>query len=176
MTYWGGVGVAHSYIGYNVIGGTQETPGGGVIAVKQVVLASPGFLAAISAYIQNPNADTVIAVRAGVFTDSAGQPDVVMAMSEPAPAAGTNFLGEDGPAGVGPWPSRWLHLPIGIYLPAGTYWIGFGAAGSNGPIMVYDAGGSDRFLGTAIGWLADVGRYTNVAKSRTYSIRASLLQ
>jgi hypothetical protein len=163
----------HAYYGYNSIGANQATATRGKMHLKKITLAADGFLAAISAYVRNTG-DNVMGYGAGVWADNAGAPDILLATSG-ATGAYDTLLSHSSAAGNKT--PRWFHLPIGIYLSAGDYWIGFGALFgiSDKTEIYYDTGGSDHVYSAGAGWLADCPRYTVSDATYKYSIRASVL-
>ena len=172
----GGGALAQSYIGYDAIGGSTDVSSANTIKqfAKRVVLSSPGFLAGIDVYIKG-NASNVSAIGAGVFTDNSGVPGNVIAgigLTERSPFSGTSDWNLTYNLSVTP---RWVTIPVGIWLPAGTYWIVVQSGGiAAGAIThYYNSGGSD-YTKTAGGtFWGDTGG-TN--SGREYSIRATILR
>lgn len=167
----GGGGLTHAYVGTNAVGASWETLTNLRMHFKSFTLASAGFLGAISAYLRtSTDADT--AVYCGVWNDSAGNPGILVGYNG---AVQRNDLILSHQAGVGA--GRWLHMPMGIYLPAGTYWIGVMKSSSIGNLdIAYDAG-SDKYITFAGDYLVDATHtaLTVTTSARLYSIRASIL-
>ena len=124
----------HRYVGYNVVGASSEA-WAATARAKQIWLAEDGLLASIAFYV-------------GQAADSVYNTPVACVWEDVAGAAGRVIFGGGPIAGAyyggpqGTYSARWITLPCGLWLPAGTYWIG-GGTGVNCAIY-YDAGGFDR--------------------------------
>jgi hypothetical protein len=162
----GGGGLTHAYIGYNTVGASKEV-WGAVARVKQVTLASPGFLMTIEFYVDQAADNVYTTPVAGVWEDASGAAGVQIFAG--SPAAGAYYGGP-----VATYPARWIAVACGLYLPAGTYWIGGGSGvGCN---LYYDTSGSDRGWTFSAGTVVtDGARWTQSDTTKKYSIRGSLL-
>jgi hypothetical protein len=172
----GGGGLTHTYVGYNTIGASTLNMGIGTVYLKKITLAAAGFLASISAYVKETG-DNILSVAAAVYDDTGGgAPSVqhVIGASTTGIPSGGNQVWSTGSV----FAQRWFHMPIGVYLPAGDYWLAVQAVAINaGNIQIaYDTGGSDYSYVPGGVWFADGTRYTPTADSRHYSIRGDLLQ
>jgi hypothetical protein len=172
----GGGGLTHTYVGYNTIGASTLNMVIGTVYLKKITLAAAGFLASISAYVKETG-DNILSIAAAVFDDTGGGAPsvqhVIGASTTGIPSAG-NQVWSTGSV----FAQRWFHMPIGVYLPAGDYWLAVQAVAVNaGNIQIaYDTGGSDYSYVPGGVWFADGTRYTPSADSRHYSIRGDLLQ
>lgn len=157
-----------SRIGYNTVGASQEAAATTRVILKQVVLAAAGLLTGIEAYIDAGSGGDLIRLYGCVLTDNAGAPGSLSAVG----SAGVNFVPQGSTI-----TARWLNVPIGVYLPAGTHWIGVSTQGSNiAPDIYYDTGGSDRTLaGTSVPSDWTYPGLTQTTTTKRYSIRGTLL-
>jgi hypothetical protein len=127
-----------SYLGYNSIGGSQQTLGitWRTIYFKKISIAATSLLMSIGAYLKGsqifPN-PTYIQLQAMLMSDNAGDVGDLIAIT-----GGIN----NHVMGVNP---RWLDMPISKLMDPGDYWIGIRASGSasNNLSIYYDTGGSD---------------------------------
>ncbi len=164
----GSSGVTQSYIGYNTVGGTTESIAlsAGKQVLKPVTLSAAGLLTSVELYCAAGTSDAVDSAAAVVFADNAGAPGICIAAG-PTGAAG-NVLDSTG---------RWLARPLGVWLPAASYWIGVFAY--NGIKLYYDGSGGDYTAAFAVTNVYDPGtgggvNYTN--STRKYSVRGNLIQ
>lgn len=163
----GGGGITHSYIGYNTQGASVENGTNGIMWCTSVTLASAGLIASIGAYVKEDGDGTPEAVAA-LFQDNSTAPGIMLA----------EVLAPQASLKIGAtFNQRWLHLPIGLWLAAGTYWLGFGSFTGNAQNMAiaYDGSGTDQKFTSANTWTADGGRYTLTTTTNKYSIRADFL-
>jgi len=169
----GGSGFGHSYIGYNTIGGSQETITARRIYAKSVTLSADGFLASIGAYLTQ-STDNVFDLSVAVFDDNSGvvgnllgyntNPSISLLMEN---TSGSTFT------------PNWIQIPIGVWLPAATYWIAvqLNIGVNTGTFkLYYDTSGSDRTFDPPGQWWTNGSRHTQTNSTRKYSIRGSLLQ
>ncbi len=163
--------MGHSYVGYNQVGASQENMPNTRIYLKRFTIASQGYLAAIYAYVQQ-DSDNGHALMAGVWSDVAGSPGDLA--SHTPGQNGISFNLSEGAAG--PWNARWLAIPCGIILAAGSWWYGVMRSDSQaGNLKLsYDVG-ADKYWDIGSVWLPDVNRYTLNTSARQYSTRASVL-
>jgi hypothetical protein len=175
ITGGGGGGITHSDIGYNAAGGSWETIGSlgtpPLTIFKQVTLGTAGLIASVSAYLQMTGFN-VGAMAVAVFADNAGSPDSLIAGVYPSGGASGNTWFAFVPS-----TPRWMTMPIGLWVPAGTYWIAvhFRDTGGGTLQIAYDGSGSDVYQHVGFVGLADGSGYTLTVGSRKYSIRADLL-
>jgi len=163
----GSGGLAQSFLGYNTIGGTWTATAANRHYVKKVTLATDGLLTSIDIYIRS-NADATTLLTPVLTTDASGVPDHLIIR---AAVASTVFQETSS----GAQPGRWVAMPIGAWLTAGDYWIGFWCS-STGLDIANDGSGSDVFWTSAGQYVS--GTYYNSGKttgSVKYSIRASIL-
>lgn len=169
----GSGGMTHTYVGYNTAGSSWETPTDLRNYLKSITLASAGFLASIGFHVRG-TADAINGFFSPrVWADSAGSPTSLLAfgMNEQTVVSDSTSSFPD--------PGYWVHAPIGIYLPAGTYWIGGIKQGLGSMDIAYDGSGSDKYFGNPSGTpYAIHANHSSVTVSNTtnkYSIRASVL-
>lgn len=165
-----GGGLAHSYVGYNVAGGTFTTVTGNRYYCKKVTLAATSVFTSVDVYVRGVT-DAVTAAGVAVLSDLAGSPDILQAGA----IIPSSFLYLSNSASM-PTAARWLSYPIGIKLAAGDYWLC--VTFNNGNVaLANDASGTDvtftasSFLITGAypsAWALTVG-------SVKYSIRAGIL-
>ena len=69
-------------------------------------------------------------------------------------------------------------MSIGIYLPAGDYWLCVqrGVDAGSDLRIYYDGSGSDKTQAIGNNWSADGNQYTITTTSDKYSIRGSVLR
>jgi hypothetical protein len=158
---------SQSYLGYNTIGGSQETWAGVTVYYKQITLASAALLVSIDVYLDLPTVTNVQNINSWVTSDNAGAPNLQIAL-------GTY---RDSPSFHLSATARWLSLPISVWLPAGTYWVAVQRPVDSGSDLriYYDGSGSDIKATTAGAWSSDYSQQTPTTTSNRYSIRASIL-
>lgn len=166
----GSTGLAHSYVGYNVAGGTFTTVTGNRYYCKKVTLAATSVFTSVDVYVRGVS-DAVTAMGIAVLSDLAGSPDILQAGA----IIPSSFLYLSNSASM-PTAARWLSYPIGIKLAAGDYWLC--VTFNNGNVaLANDASGTDvtftasSFLITGAyptAWALTVGAVK-------YSIRAGIL-
>jgi hypothetical protein len=166
----GGGGLTHSYLGYNTIGGSAEAVTVRRWYAKKITVATAGVITSIGAYVDQTSAGTTTHMGVGVFEDNAGTPRYLLAAN--APVIGTGTLWLEHSSGTAGQP-RWMSLPIGLYVPAGDYWIGvvFDSASYS---VFKDGSGADRYWTHATGIrFSDAGLVAITTTTDRYSIRAS---
>lgn len=164
----------HSYVGYNAIGGTNASMAQYQHFAKSVVLASAGFLASVGAYVKGQSAGVVNALSVGVWDNVSSSPAHLLAGNSLGRGGGGYF--PETVNGAAP-DAGWIQIPLGIYLPAGTYWIGYMQSASATYNNYYDGSGSDVTWTAASDNLSGgTTRYTKTVTSNKYSIRASILR
>ncbi len=169
-------GLTHAYLGYDTVGASWETMTTDRVYAKKITVATAGIITSIGAYVQNNAAaadDQVESLAAAVYTDAAGTPGLVVAYSvNPLTSIMLDALAGAGGDGVG----RWLHIPIGLYVAAGDYWIAVAGMDTITSMQIaYDGSGSDRYYTAAGTWFVDWGWYAPTTGSNKYSIRASII-
>ena len=123
-------------------------------------------------------ASTATSLRAGVYDDNSGNAKNLQGFGGIMPGTSGLYLEKTG--GVD-GDFRWLHIPIGIWLPAGTYYLGVQCgsldSGSNSSTTIgYDASGSDKIWTSTIDDLTDAGTVFAISDStKKCSIRGSVL-
>jgi hypothetical protein len=168
LTATGGAGITQSYLGYNTVGGTWETPGvNSKVYWKSITANTAGLLHSVGAYVQHA-AGTASGLSCALFTDSSG-PSLMIG---------------HGPSSTGPLYSltattgRWVQLPLGIWVTAATYWVAVRHSDVGGSVLLqiaYDGSGSDRTATGAANRWDDFAAYTSTTTSNKYSIRASII-
>lgn len=164
----GSGGITQAYVGYNTIGGTFETTvSNSTWYLKQVVLANDCLLTSIEAYVAAA-AGTAAGPAPGVFTDSAGSPLKYIGGSPQG--QGSLNLSANG--------ARWVGGPVGLWIVAGTYWIGvrttdLGVSATVALQIAYDVG-TDVTKVQQQDYANDITGGTVTA--RKYSIRANTIR
>lgn len=163
-------GLVNTYVGYNTIGGTTDAVSAGTFkfVFKQVTTSNDGLLASIDTYLKGNNTNAQ-GIRPFVTDDNSGAPGKIIAMNT---APGSSYQ-----AWLNTTP-RWVAVPIGVWLPAGTYW--FGVSGFSAVTFYYDGSGGDYTSATntdsAPDFESGVGSaITPTNSSRTYSVRGALI-
>lgn len=170
-TYTPAVSLAHSFSDYNVAGATWETFTSLRVYCKSIVLAADSLVTSIDAYVRQ-STDNVFGLIASVLTDNAGAPGLLVATSGGGPTAGGLYMSQSASM---PGTAHWLSLPIGAWLPAGTYWICV-QNGSARVDLAYDAGSDQIFTASVFAATsAYPSAWAITNSSRKYSLRASLL-
>jgi len=173
----GGGSVAHSYVGYNTVGGTVEDAVANRHIAKQVTLAAECVVASVAAYVRVDTGPDTSGFGVGVWSDNAGAVGNLIAFNMPRGAGSSGSPG--APFVIVASAPRWIDVPLGVYLPAGTYWVGIltFALGSGGNRLniYYDASGTDRRFDSADSYIADGAVAAQTDTTRKYSIRASVL-
>lgn len=161
--------ISQSYIGYNTIGGSFETPGAGTITwyLKSVTLAQAALLTSIDLYVKGDGAHVGLKGVA-VLDDNSGAPGKVIAVN----AAETSSAIVDVEAFINTT-ARWVAKPLGVWLPAGTYWLGVCHGASNS--LAFDGSGGD-FKGSSSTWATDASLTSYTNSSNKYSIRGNIIQ
>lgn len=176
-----GGGLTQAYVGYNTIGGSFEAPGSNTVYAKSVTLAQDALMTSIEAYVENDAAaadDQVENFSVAIYSDNAGAPDRIIAYcATGGTAGGANLLMDNTAGGGGDGAPRWLGVPIGTWLPAGTYWIAVACLDTRTSFRIaYDGSGADRAYTSGGGWFADWGFYSPTTTSNRYSIRANTIR
>lgn len=167
----GGANIAHSYLGYNTVGGSQENITTHRVYAKKVTLATDGFLASVGAYLTLAS-DDAQSMTVGVYNDNAGTPQTLLAYN--GQTQDFDFLLEDSATPT--YLATWIHKPLGIWLTAGDYWIAVQFYRTGGTLnLAYDGSGSDRYYTADSHDIAHWGRFTPTTSSNKYSIRADFI-
>lgn len=166
----GGGGITHTYYGYNTIGGSTESmpngTGNGKTYLKSITLASAGFIANIQSYTKQTTRG-VSNFQVMLYTDSSG-PSLLIAA---ALAADGNVIAE-----TSAHTARWMSVPLGLWVAAGTYWIGVACPSGTNQFIAYDATGSDKTFVTSGSYWDDIPSDGTLATTANqYSIRADVL-
>lgn len=170
----GDADLSANYVGTSTTGTATELFTSKRVLLKKVVLAQPGLLTDIGAYV-NGDPGNVDNIAAGLWADNAGTPSQLIAANI---SPSTSMLLSQSTT---VFPQRWFTLAIGRWLDAGTYWIGVSTLKDDaniGTSIAYTTGGSDVSYtptGTTDNWLSDATYYTNTNTTKNYSIRANVL-
>ena len=174
-----GGGLTQAYAGYNTIGGSWETFGTGRVYAKSVTLANDCLMTSIGAHVRNQatvSDDQVENLAVALYTDNAGAPDLLVGYGG---GNGTLILLDNTPGDGGDGVGRWLEVPLGKWLVAGTYWIAVACLDAASILQIaHDGSGADRHYTSSAspGWFADWGFYTPTTTSNQYSIRANTIR
>lgn len=140
-----GSGLAHSYVGYNTVGGTTESVVDKTIYAKPFTPASSGLLLSVGFHMKWQE-DYTYAGWVGCWADNSGSPGDLIATNRgfgiPQALVGID-LHHSAEA------DQWLDIPLTSYLTGSTqYWIGFQMARTDStgtqPLVYYDTSGSDK--------------------------------
>lgn len=164
----GSGGFTQSYIGYNTVGGSFETvaAAAAVSYFKTVTLGSAGLLASIDAHVKSGGAN-VQNLLAAVLDDNAGAPGKVIAMGTVNGNTTINQFNVTMST-----TARWVAMPLGVYLPAATYWLC--VIIGNNCLLAFDATGADKKTAVTQTWLLEAD--VRSATANQYSIRGSVLR
>lgn len=174
--------LSHTYIGYNTVGASQETITAWRFYLKKVTLASAGLISSIGANIQL-GSNSVVDLAVGVYSDNAGTPYTPLGMSNHGTGSGGSETGLYLVDSVAPTyhAPAWIHRPLGLWLPAGDYWLAvvMGSTNASTLKLSHDGSGSDRWANAVSptkGAWSPWAALTPTTSSNQYSIRASLVQ
>jgi hypothetical protein len=156
----GGGGLTQAYVGYNTIGASEETLTANRQYAKKITVASACFVSSVDMHIKG-NGSNVPFLMAFVADDNSSTIGNIIAVGN-TPTGNSYFLNTT---------YRWISVPVGVYLAAGDYWVGF--MGSTVVTIHYDTGGSDRYMTQGGTWFGDGDRATQTDSTRKYSIRAN---
>ena len=161
-------GFTPSYLGYNTIGGSQETMTANRIYMKRVVPTSSGLLVSVEAYLQAASpGDLVTDFGVAILSDNAGAPLTVSAYNWPN---AQSVLMETA---VSTGAARWIGVPLAFPVTAGTaVWIAVGTSRGSSLLLSYDATGSDRYYTAGGAWFTDAGFTAVTTGANAYSMRA----
>ncbi len=152
--------IVHSYIGNNTPGTAFQTVSSQVTIATQVVLPTAGIITSLGGYIRLTNSDGVMYLAGYVAADNAGSPGNILG------ACGFTQFALGTQAG-------WLQLPIGLYVPDGTYWLCLMDYIYSRTWDIGYAAGADKLSNTSGAWLqSDTGW---AVQSQAYSIRADFI-
>lgn len=170
---WGSVsggGPTHAYAGYNTVGGSTENVTTARVYGKKITLANDCLLTSISARVIQ-SSDNIFAMNAAVFADNSSTIGYLLAYNA-NPSASFGMQDSASPTYV----AGWVAIPIGIWLPAGDYWIAVQINVTSGTFQLYyDTSGSDRYYTPGGMWFTHGQRYSQTDSTRKYSIRASTI-
>lgn len=162
-------GLTSSYLGYNTVGGTEESTTSQRLIAKSVTTSGACILQSVECYTREI-ADTTEAMRVCLFDNNAGAIGKLLAYNTFVNVAMTNnaTFGDGSTTSI----ARWLALPLSYALAASTtYWIGVFWIASQAR-MFYDGSGTDRRFDSGGDFMVDGGRYTQTDTTRKYSMRA----
>lgn len=167
-------GITQSYLGYNTVGGSAVDMTVWRVYAKQITMSSAGLLSSIDAHIRTNANDGAGGVNVGVYTDSSGTPDLIIAHT--AQPSSATYMSKAS-ATVGTY--RWVSFAVGMWLPAADYWIcvQHNSSAATRMTIKYDATGADRTYDSGFDGFADWGGlYSPTTTANAYSIRASILR
>jgi hypothetical protein len=177
----GGGGLTQAYVGYNSIGGTGVSPTNRRHVVQKVTLANDCLLTDIQVYVKQISAANAMSWTPLLYSDNAGKPYYFLSGGAPHSNSGNTY--NLYRVGATPGDARWMGMPIGRWLTAGDYWIGFvwnsqGAQynvfyDASGTSYIWDPGGNI-FITDGPDTSGTV--YTLTAETRSYSIRANTIR
>lgn len=168
----GGGALTQSYVGYNTIGGSSTAVTQYRVYMKKITLAAAGLLSSIDVYVQSNTNGATPNIECAVWDDVAGNPEHVIAFGGNGRSSSGNVLLEQASNVKEP---RWLSMPIGIWLEAGDYWIGFAVSAAVVDIF-FDGSGSDRYYTPADLFMSDYGFYSATTTTDKFSMRGNLIQ
>ena len=173
ITDVGGGGLSHSTLGTTSLGGSFDTTQKTIM--KKVTLAAAGFIAAIRVGVKG-QASGSMGLNVGVFSDNSGTPLSVIATNA---KTRTILLSTGGLIGEAVLSStaRFIAVPLGLWVPAGDYWIAaIGIASSGNDVqLAYSSGtGSDRTKASTDGFY-DHAMSASSTGTHDYSIYADIL-
>lgn len=162
----GAGGLTQAYVGYNTIGGSFDVPGvNSKIYAKSVTIATACLITSIGGYFQS-GAGTSFGPAVALYSDNAGAPQKYLGGG---PAAALVDINTNG--------ARWIDMPLGIWVPAATYWLAVRTsdAGAGAVIqLAYDGSGGDVTKTGAAGAWGDLASLTST--SNKFSIRANTIR
>jgi hypothetical protein len=165
----GGGGLTQAYVGKNAIGASNEVFVTRRHYMKSVTLANDCLITSVGAYTGQAGGGAIENMNSFVMADSAGTPTQLLSYNLSSLAL-NNYL-----EGAGDY--RWLELPIGLWVPAGTYWIGVVSFRTSTVALrlSYDAG-ADKISTAAGDWIQDGNASTVTDSTKDYSIRANTIR
>ena len=168
----GGGGLTHAYVGKNAIGASNEAAVNLRQYMKKVTLAADCLIASVGAYLRQGSAGNVMTMAVGILDDDANSPDHTIAVN--VPSQPMTFLSDSNGA---QGDARWVHLAVGLWVPAGDYWltIELTHGGADSTLVYYDTSGSDQIFTNGAFRITDAGWTTVSDSTKDYSIRASTL-
>lgn len=172
----GGAEVTASILGYDTVGGTEESATINRVYAKSFTPTATGYLSMFEIYTRETT-DSVQGLIVGLYENNAGALGKLISMERVLSVAMTNnatFGG--GTASV----ARWLGVPLSGKVTSGTtYWVAWmwtaELGGSPTPRQFYDGSGTDRRYDSTNQFLTDGGRFTETTDSRKYSVRVTEL-
>lgn len=162
------------YAGYNTVGGSTVQMTQFRWIAKKITLSADSLIVSIGAYLIS-NSDAKSSLMVGVFEDNSGTPRYVLGTGggkDTELPDGDDLLMEPS---AGNAVARWLHRPVGLWCPAGDYWIAVMEPSGSPATIAFDGSGSDRRYTTTGEWIADWGFYTPTTMTDRYSIRAEVM-
>ena len=163
--------LTQAYVGYNTVGASYEAATAGRVFAKKVTLANPALLTDIEVYIKI-TADVDAGQWFAFLWDDNGSgtapKHLLLSMG-----VSRNLVLEETSAG--PRDPRWFGIPVGRWLTAGDWWIGWQLFDTDLNIA-YDTGGSDPYMVPTNPQIGDWGLWTPTNSTRTYSVRANTIR
>jgi hypothetical protein len=171
----GGGGLTQAYVGKTSAGASWESPNTGRIHLKRITLANDCLLTAVEVHVRMVADVAGGSMSAYLYDEHSGPiPGDLWSVSTHAIAMHANYVLEH--TGSGPRHERWFIFPMGAWLAAGSYWIGFYNNNSNLQVS-YDSG-SDPYmsLGGGVGQIGDWGLWSTGDSTRDYAVRANTIR
>ena len=156
-------GLTHTYVGTTTPGSSTSAPASGTLwLAKKITLSAASLIASVGARLSTGGSVGRLGVC--VWSDNAGAVADVLAVSG---HLATDSLHKSAGA-------AWVHVPVGLWAPAGDYWVGIAIGdGTSNVAVAYDAtGGTDHHVEASGAWTTPG---PGTATTNNYSIRASVL-
>lgn len=167
----GGGGLTQAFVGKTTVGASYETATIARCYAKKITLANDCLLTDIEVYIK-----IVADVDAGQWHaflwDDNGSGTAPKHLLHSTATARNLVLEESS---TGPRDPRWFGLPIGRWLTAGDYWLGWQLFDTDLNIA-YDTGGSDPYMSPSNPQIGDWGLWSSTNSTRNYSVRANTIR
>lgn len=172
----GGGGITQAYVGYNTVGGTFDSGwSGGRWYTKKITLANACLLTDIELHVQQTSDTAVGQYHFALWDDNGSGTAPNSLLSVVSSDTDVSLVLED--TSTGPRIARWVSLPVGRWLTAGTYWISWFLENTALSVAYDDTGTDDIWMGPAGGQMGDWGLWsTGTATDRCYSLRANTIR
>lgn len=164
------------YAGYNTVGGSTVQMTQYRVLAKKITLSVDALIVSIGAYLI-ATSDATSSLMVAVYEDNGGTPRYILATgggcdAEISSGSGSDLLMEPS---AGNAVARWLHRPVGLWCPAGDYWIAVQEPSTTRATITFDGSGTDRRYTTTGSWFEDWGFHTPTTETNRYSIRAETM-
>ena len=127
-----------------------------------------GLLVSVQAHMSS-NGTNVGGIAAALFDDNGGTPLLI----------GASGHGQSNVTGFALSSTyRWAGLPIGIFIPAGDYWLAwmYDRGGSGGIMNLhYDASGTGYYVDPGGSWINETAMSSPTSTTATWSIRGLMI-